>query len=464
MSCINRNLPDYKEILNNNNGDVLKADRLFIEKYRALDLMRSDTRLEIVPGSLGSAIYLTDNEQYASVFGNDFNKYFVDKDDVVEMGNEVAYAKAVITMFDIPLSKLNTEYRNKFNKTYFDKGKILKISKSKTRINYLIGDKSVIYTKNVNTQTNSSPYINKINDYLLTLPNAEKDTLLSGTYHELPSIASNQYIQHLDDGKTIDKIKKDFTNSFSSENISLDNKIRKTIEYVGALFYSTKGLVGKISKAMDFNTKITEQSPRLSPFIQLQKTIIIDPFVLTSLLTNNDVNYFADYIESALLEELIHVKAYEKLNSELIEIIYNELSENDINIITKYYRLNQNNKKLTKSQLVNEYIRQIVQNQLFGKTTELDVANLNNFLKSFIYFLKSLFQDILNIYTNKKGSIGNKTIDEIVNELKNEKTIINIGNELIKNRNQNIGINNKELQIFEQNTTEKIGNINLQKW
>lgn len=64
-------------------------------------------------------------------------------------------------------------------------------------------------------------------------------------------------------------------------------------------------------------------------------------------------------------EEIIHLFADYLLDNEEIDAIYSEMTESDKNHIKSIYR----NNNLIKDQIVHEYLRMVVQQEVFGKTS-----------------------------------------------------------------------------------------------
>ena len=132
-----------------------------------------------------------------------------------------------------------------------------------------------------------------------------------------------------------------------------------------------------------------------------------------------DPAYLKDRVLSMLSEEFIHGIAQKYLTSDKISEIYSELTPVEISKIKYAYNSTSGtNNDLSPFHIVNEYIRQTVQSLLEGKTSEESSALFNK-STGFIEFLKQILNDILNIYKKNPESVGSKTIDQIIKEIKN---------------------------------------------
>jgi hypothetical protein len=106
-------------------------------------------------------------------------------------------------------------------------------------------------------------------------------------------------------------------------------------------------------------------------------------------------------------EEIIHLFADYLLDNEEIDAIYSEMTESDKNHIKSIYR----NNNLIKDQIVHEYLRMVVQQEVFGKTTEEHTVTMSEYTLLMLSKLLDKIQEFL------KNIIGGKNTTKAIEDL-----------------------------------------------
>lgn len=123
------------------------------------------------------------------------------------------------------------------------------------------------------------------------------------------------------------------------------------------------------------------------------------------------------YIQQVLLEEFIHLVQAHITTPEEHEQIYKELSSKEKDRI--HYIYNQKTSPLSKEELVDEYVRMVIQNKLTGKTSEDFIDNPKN---PVVQLIRKLFRYILKAFGGKSSdSATYQNVEKIMNFItKNE--------------------------------------------
>ena len=146
------------------------------------------------------------------------------------------------------------------------------------------------------------------------------------------------------------------------------------------------------------------------------KSIYFNPAYFNFLSKNApSLNSVMDRLDLLFTEEIIHLASLNLLTNQEVNDIYNELTDKEIKAVNKLYTKGDIT-KLSKENLVHEYIRIIAQDIIQGKTSELYVGkNYEN--RSALYkFLVKLFNFVLDAYNSKPNTNASKiAINRITN-------------------------------------------------
>lgn len=212
----------------------------------------------------------------------------------------------------------------------------------------------------------------------------------------------------------------------ANSNLSTKDKTIEVAKAISDIFRTDTGIIGSLAKQT--NLVFLSRNPQVESTkgfaVQYGKNITFD---LTSLFaelsSNNNFDLLNSRIRTALLEELIHYKASELLDNQTIKQISQELTNEDVNNIMHYYTLGGNTteeRSFPEDVIVHEYVRQVTQHLLNGETSEQVQARYYSSLNKLINFLKKVFGDIISIYSRNKESVGSKTIDQLVSNIRNQ--------------------------------------------
>ena len=212
--------------------------------------------------------------------------------------------------------------------------------------------------------------------------------------------------------------------------------IDRLVDRDGLMFYNfqtpkeTGGITPLIkSKLKDVRIVITKDNLKPGvPFYQYNNAIVIGLKQLNNYTVQGwSLEQLETIVRTVADEEAIHLITEEITTQEDIDKIYNELSESDIKEIKDIY----GSESLSKEGIVYEYLRMVVQNKIFGTTTEIEVAKitqtvmdvLRKLIKRLIGFLTTrapgnFTQTIINdIYNFTKGNISEELASKIENKV-----------------------------------------------
>ena len=157
---------------------------------------------------------------------------------------------------------------------------------------------------------------------------------------------------------------------------------------------------------------IVKDNGRKNPFFQYNNVVIIGLDQIEDLISTvktPSFEKFENLINTVAQEEIIHLYADYILDHQDIDNIYNEMTEKDINQIKKIY----GNSSIQKENIVHEYIRMVVQQRVFGKTTEYETFTLSNAIMSFFENLLERLNDFLNTIIGSTNT--QKAIEDVIN-------------------------------------------------
>jgi len=208
--------------------------------------------------------------------------------------------------------------------------------------------------------------------------------------------------------------------------------IDRLVDRDGLMFYNfqipreTGGMTPLLkSKLKNVRIIITKNNLKPGvPFYQYNNAIVIGLSQLNSYITNGlSLEQLETIVRTVADEEAIHLITEEVTTEEDINKIYDELSESDIKEIKELY----GSDSLSKEGVVYEYLRMVVQNKIFGTTTEIEVAKISQtvmsvlikLIKRLIGFLTTrapgdFTQTVINdIYNFAKGNISEELANRI---------------------------------------------------
>ena len=157
---------------------------------------------------------------------------------------------------------------------------------------------------------------------------------------------------------------------------------------------------------------IVKDNGRKNPFFQYNNVVIIGLDQIEDLLNNVETASFEKFenlINTVAQEEIIHLYADHILDHQDIDNIYNEMTEKDIEQIKKIY----GNSSIQKENIVHEYVRMVVQQRVFGKTTEYETFTLSNELMLFFEKLLERLNDFLSTIIGSTNT--QKAIEDVIN-------------------------------------------------
>ena len=157
---------------------------------------------------------------------------------------------------------------------------------------------------------------------------------------------------------------------------------------------------------------IVKDNGRKNPFFQYNNVVIIGLDQIEDLLNNVETASFEKFenlINTVAQEEIIHLYADYILDHQDIDNIYNEMTEKDIEQIKKIY----GNSSIQKENIVHEYVRMVVQQRVFGKTTEYETFTLSNELMLFFEKLLERLNDFLSTIIGSTNT--QKAIEDVIN-------------------------------------------------
>jgi hypothetical protein len=181
-------------------------------------------------------------------------------------------------------------------------------------------------------------------------------------------------------------------------------------------------------KLRNIRIVITKNNLKDNPFYQYNNAVVIGLKQLNDFVLNKwSLEQLETIVRTVADEEAIHLITEEVTTQEDIDKIYSELSEADIKEIKDIY----GSESLSKEGVVYEYLRMVVQNKIFGTTTEIEVAKitqtvmdvLRKLIKRLIGFLTTrapgnFTQTIINdIYNFTKGNISEELASKIENKV-----------------------------------------------
>ena len=210
---------------------------------------------------------------------------------------------------------------------------------------------------------------------------------------------------------------------------------------------------------------IVKDNGRKNPFFQYNNVVIIGLDQIEDLLNNVETASFEKFenlINTVAQEEIIHLYADHILDHQDIDNIYNEMTEKDIEQIKKIY----GNSSIQKENIVHEYVRMVVQQRVFGKTTEYETFTLSNELMLFFEKLLERLNDFLSTIIGSTNT--QKAIEDVINFTKgnfseelDEKIINRVFNKgQILETNLNVLNNFQEEQKELDEIVEDINNTN----
>ena len=198
---------------------------------------------------------------------------------------------------------------------------------------------------------------------------------------------------------------------------------------------------------------IVKDNERKNPFFQYNNVVIIGLKQLEKFINSlktPSFEKFENLINTVAQEEIIHLYADYLLDYQDIDNIYNEMTEKDINQIKKIY----GNSSIQKENIVHEYVRMVVQQRVFGKTTEYETFTLSNAIMSFFGNLLEELNDFLNRIIGSTNT--QKAIEDVINFTKGnfskelDKKIIN----RVFNKGQILEANLNVLNNFQEEQKE----------
>lgn len=243
----------------------------------------------------------------------------------------------------------------------------------------------------------------------------------------IPDITREQALKELANIENIDDPGVFYVTSYLTKVF-----IDRLVDRDGLMFYNfqipkeTGGITPLIrSKLKDVRIVVTKDNLKPGvPFYQYNNAIVIG---LKQLNNYTTYGWSLDQLETIMRtvadEEAIHLITEEVTTQKDIDKIYSELSEADIKEIKDIY----GSDSLSKEGVVYEYLRMVVQNKIFGTTTEIEVAKvtqtvmdvLRKLIRRLIGFLTTrapgdFTQTIINdIYNFTKGNISEELASKI---------------------------------------------------
>jgi hypothetical protein len=165
---------------------------------------------------------------------------------------------------------------------------------------------------------------------------------------------------------------------------------------------------------------ITEDNGKQEiPFYQLDNKIIIglkqlENFIKGEQKDNVSYKNVLDKVKITINEELIHLIAHNLTSKEDIDKIFNELSDNDKLLIKTLY----GQEDLSKDQLVHEFLRMKVQQELLNTTSE-EVKAKSDLQTKNKEALKNWFNKIIEFVSSYLPKLSTTTSKQIVNNIIN---------------------------------------------
>jgi len=155
---------------------------------------------------------------------------------------------------------------------------------------------------------------------------------------------------------------------------------------------------------------ITKDNKRKNPFFQYNNMVVVGIEQLSKMLKIDDGISFEKWeetVDSVAQEEIIHLFADYLLDDEEIDAIYSEMTQSDINHIKSIY----GNNNITEDQIVHEYLRMVVQQEVFGRTTEEHTVTMSEYTLIMLSSLLDKIQEFL------KKIIGSKNTTKAIEDL-----------------------------------------------
>jgi hypothetical protein len=139
--------------------------------------------------------------------------------------------------------------------------------------------------------------------------------------------------------------------------------------------------------------------------------INIHQIFMPSLYRFESAEDFIKGVEIILSEELIHLAALSLVTSEEMDQIYKELSRDEIRYIKSIYRSHNDNPET----IVDEYIRMMIQQDIFGTFTEneLRAGTKDRKPTSSRTFLGKLMKFLVDVFKSKPDRLAARVIDRI---------------------------------------------------
>ena len=217
---------------------------------------------------------------------------------------------------------------------------------------------------------------------------------------------------------------------------------------------------------------VVKDNGRKNPFFQYNNTVVIGLKQIEKFIDNLKTptfDKFENLINVVAQEEIIHLYADYLLDNMDIDNIYNEMTEKDISQIKRIY----GNSSIQKENIVHEYVRMVVQQKVFGRTTEYESFTLSNALMSMFERLleelndflstiigstntKKAIEDVINF---TKGNFSKELDDKIVNRVFNKGQILEANLNVLNNFQEEqkeldkivdkINNESKQLDLFE---------------
>lgn len=286
---------------------------------------------------------------------------------------------------------------------------------------------SPIFQNNISTETYNNEY-RKVQEGLQSFTKNSKipfTTITEESQIEDLSIQSPEFPKGYNDNSNG---KRDAEANFNTirQNTSISNDTLQVLEAIDNELSDPTGFIGKLYRKWGANRSMVllDESEAGGLGFQYGNAVAFSVrgiFNELMFLKQGAYNtkYLKDRVLSMVSEELIHGVAQKHLTPEIINSIFKELSQEDINHIAGLYTINGNIKyQLNSNIIVNEYVRQVIQHLLEGKVTEESMVGFYKPLSKFKDLIRAILRDVLNIYTKNKDSIGSKTINQIILDIK----------------------------------------------
>lgn len=222
---------------------------------------------------------------------------------------------------------------------------------------------------------------------------------------------------------------------------------------------------------------VVEDNKKQNPFFQYNNVIIIGLQQLKSFIqTSTEATSFEkleEVLDIVAQEEAIHLFADYLLYPEDVNNIYKEMSAEDIKNIEEFY----GKKNLPKENVVHEYIRMIVQQRVFGKSTEYATLTLNNATMLFFEKLLKRLQKFLSSLIGDKNTTS--AIEDVIAFTKGEfssdldkriqERVFNEGVILESQLNNYLDSNSQSPTLPEQfnlskDTEQRVQRLNQEQW